>query len=55
MSHIVDSCLLTKLVGGLSKLHSADDAAVARMINYGGPWIEDAHDKQELTGRAFGL
>jgi len=46
---------LTKLAGGLSKLHSAADDAVAWMINYGGPWIEDAHDKQELTGRAFGL
>ena len=31
MSHIVDSCLLIKLVGGLSKLHSADDDAVVRL------------------------
>jgi len=55
MSHSVDSCPLTKLVGGLSKLHSADDDADVWMINCGVPWIEDAHDKQELTGRAFGL
>jgi len=27
MSHIVDSCPLTKLAGGLSTLHSADDDA----------------------------
>jgi len=37
MSHIVDSCPLTKLAGGLSKLHSADDDAVAWLTNYGGP------------------
>jgi len=32
MSHIVDSCPLTKLAGGLSKLHSADDDAVTWLI-----------------------
>jgi len=37
MSHIIDSCLLTKLAGGLSKLHSADDDAVAWLTNHGGP------------------
>jgi len=37
MSHIVNSCPLTKLTGGLSKLHSADDDAVAWLTNYGGP------------------
>ena len=37
MSHIVDSCLLTKPAGGLSKLHSADDDAVAWLISYGSP------------------
>jgi len=37
MSHIIDSCPLTKLVGGLSKLHPADDDAVAWLTNYGGP------------------
>ena len=29
MYHIVDSCPLTELAGGLSKLHSADNDAVA--------------------------
>jgi len=32
MSNIIESCPLTKLNGGLSQLHSADDAA---MTNYG--------------------
>jgi len=32
MSHIVDSCPLTKLAGGLSKLHSADDDAVVHIL-----------------------
>jgi len=36
MSHIVDSYPLTKLAGGLSNLHSADDDAVAWLTNYGG-------------------
>jgi len=35
MSHTVDSCPLSKLNGGLSQLHSADDEAVARLISYG--------------------
>jgi len=36
MSHIVESCLLTKLNGGLSQLHSADeDAVVSWLTNYG--------------------
>jgi len=30
MSHIVDSCPLTKLNGSLFQLHSADSEAVAR-------------------------
>jgi len=34
MSHIVDSCPPTKLNGSLSQLRSADDAAVAWLINY---------------------
>jgi len=37
MSHIVDSCPLTKLAGGLSKLHSADDDAVAWLTDCDGP------------------
>ena len=35
MSHIVKSCPQTKLHGGLSKLHSADDDAVAWLTSYG--------------------
>jgi len=35
MSHIVESCHLTKLNGGLSQLHSADDAATVWLTNYG--------------------
>ena len=35
MSHIVESCPLTKLNGGLSQLHSADDAAIAGLTKYG--------------------
>jgi len=35
MSHIVESCPFTNLNGGLSQLHSADDAATAWLTNYG--------------------
>jgi len=35
MSHIVESCPLTKLNGGLSRLHSADEDAVTWLTNYG--------------------
>jgi len=35
MSHIVDSCPLSKLNGGLSQLHSAGDEAVAWLISCG--------------------
>ena len=35
MSHIVESCPLTKLNGGLFQLHSADDAATAWLTNFG--------------------
>ena len=35
MSHIVESCPLTKLNGGLYRLHSADEDAVSWMTNYG--------------------
>ena len=35
MSHIVESCPLTKLNGGLSRLHSADEDAVSWLISYG--------------------
>ena len=35
MSHIIESCPLTKLKGGLSQLHSADDAAIVWLTNCG--------------------
>jgi len=35
MSHIVESCPMTKLNGGLSQLHSADEDAVSWLTNYG--------------------
>jgi len=35
MSHVVDSCPPSKLNGGLSQLHSADDEAVAWLISCG--------------------
>jgi len=35
MSHIVESCPLTKLNGGLSWLHSADEDAVSWLTIYG--------------------
>ena len=35
MSQIVESCPFTKLNGDLSQLHSANDAAIAWLINYG--------------------
>ena len=35
MSHIVESCPLTELNGGLSRLHSADEDAVSWLTSYG--------------------
>jgi len=35
MSHIVESCPLTKLKGGLSRLHSADEVTVSWLTSYG--------------------
>jgi len=35
MSHIVESCPLTKLNGGLSRLHSVDEDAVSWVTSYG--------------------
>jgi len=44
MSHIVESCPLTKLNGGLSRLHSADEDAVSWLTNYGS-W--NAYEKKK--------
>ena len=45
ISHIVESCTLTKLNGGLSRLHSADEDAVSWLTSYGS-W--NAYDKKNL-------
>ena len=45
-SHIVESCPLTKLNGGLSRLHSADEDAVSWLTNYG-KW--HAYEKKKLV------
>jgi len=44
MSHIVESCPLTKLNGGLSWLHSADENAVSWLTSYGS-W--NAYEKKK--------
>jgi len=43
-SRIVESCPLTKLNGGLSRLHSADKDAVPWLTNYGS---RHAYEKKE--------
>ena len=49
MSHIVESCPLTKLNGGLSRLHSADEDAVSWLTNYG-KW--HAYEKKKIADRS---
>jgi len=44
MSHIVESCHLTKLNGGLSRLHSADEDAVSWLTSYGS---RNAYEKKK--------
>jgi len=46
MSHIVESCPLTKLNGGLSQLHSADEDAVSWLTNY----VNDTHTRRSRSG-----
>ena len=46
MSYIVESCPLTKLNGGLSRLHSADEDAVSWLTTYG---IWHAYEKKKMT------
>jgi len=48
MSHIVNSYPLTKLNGGLSQLHSADDEAAAWLTNYGS-WCVHKKKKNALA------
>jgi len=44
--HIVESCPLTKLNGGLSRLHSADEDDVSWLTNYG-KW--HAYEKKKMA------
>jgi len=51
MSHIVKSCPLTKLNGGLSRLHSADEDAVSWLNNYVAAFLRRAGGSMlESTG-----
>ena len=45
MSPIVESCSLTKMNGGLSRLRSADEDAVSWLTSYGS---RNAHEKKKL-------
>ena len=49
MSHIVESCPPTKLNGGLSRLHSADEDAISWLTNYGS-WHAYEKKKTVTTG-----
>ena len=46
MFHIVESCPLTKLNGGLSRLHSADENAVSWLTNI---MVHDTHTKRRSS------
>jgi len=48
--HIVESCPLTKLNGGLSRLHFADEDAVSWLTNYGS-WHIYEKEKHLQTAR----
>ena len=48
MSHIVKYCPLTKLNGGLSWLHSADEGAISWLNNYGS-WHTYEKKKKEMV------
>jgi len=52
MSYIVESCPLTKLNGGLSWLHSADEDAVSWLTSYGS-W--HAYEKKKCSIELFVL
>jgi len=51
MSQIVESCPLTKLNGGLSRLRSADEDAVSWLTNYGS--CQAYEKKKRLDGIDF--
>jgi len=52
MSHIVESCPLTNLNGGLSRLHSANEDAVLWLTNYG-QW--HAYEKKKTKSHEYRL
>ena len=49
MSHIVEFCPLTKLNGGLSRLHSADEDAVSWLT-----MVNDTHTRRRLNALMCG-
>ena len=51
MFHIVESCSLTKLNGGLSRLHSADKDTVSWLTSYGSyAYEKTANVQSSVTG-----
>ena len=50
MSQIVEYCPLTKLNGGLSRLHSADEDAVSWLTSYGSRHAYEKKKNLVLTG-----
>ena len=48
MSHIVESCRLTKLNGGLSQLHSVDEDAVSWLTSYGSWHAYEKKKRREI-------
>jgi len=49
VSHIVESCPLTKLNGGLSQLHSADEDAVSWLTSYGYMLCQVMHTRRRRS------
>jgi len=47
MSHIVKSCPLTKLNGGLSRLHFVDEDAVSWLTSYGSRHAYEEEEEEE--------
>ena len=52
--HIIESCPLTKLNGGLSRLHSADEDAVSWLTSYGSWNAEEDHPARQFSGLLAG-
>jgi len=47
MSHIVESCPVTKLNGGLSPLHSVDEDTVSQLTGYGSWFMTRIQEEEE--------